>query len=64
MQAYHFAAAKDGEMYVSGCDAETYEDALDMALGMVAEHFGMDGQITESDLGGFQLWAAASFEYC
>ena len=65
MQAFHFASAKGGEMYVSGCDAESYERALDKALAMTREHFGMDCSLddVEGNLGGFQLWAPSTFEY-
>ena len=66
MQAYHFAAALDGEIYVSGLDAEDYECALDGAFKMARNHFDIDCRLdeVESRLGGFTLWAAASFEYC
>lgn len=69
-QAFHFAAARDGQMYVSGLDAETWEDAYPRVMAMVAKHFRLDdpagGQEgdTECELDGFAMWAAASFEYC
>lgn len=64
-QAYHFAAARDGEMYVSGLDCETFEEAEQGALEMVAKHFGLSCPPDEvaGDLDGFLVWCAASFEY-
>lgn len=69
-QAFHFAAARDGRMYVSGIDAETWEDAYPLVMAMVARHFDLTAPVagsecdTESELDGFAMWAAASFEYC
>ncbi len=69
-QAFHFAAARDGQMYVSGIDAETWEAAYPLVMAMVARHFDLPAPVadkecdTECELDGFAMWAAASFEYC
>lgn len=55
MQCFVFASAKDGDLLLSSCDAENLADAIDIALGMTAEWLGIEGPVSESQLGGFAI---------
>ncbi len=55
MQCFAFAAAKDGDLLLSCCDAENIDEARDIALGMIADWLGIEGPVYEDEIAGFAI---------
>jgi hypothetical protein len=55
MTTFVFAAAKDGDVLLRAIEAPTYDEAVDLALGLTADWLDHEGPLDESDLGGFEV---------